>query len=172
MGDRIVIVGNAGGGKSILAKKLSLSRNLPLHRLDSLQWNPGWKPTPEEQFYKAHDAIVETPKWIIDGLASWKSVETRFAAATTIVFVDHPLWVHLWWALKRQVYCIFRPRPDFVEGCPMLPMTGRLFRMILDIHKYLRPKLLDLVQSYADRKEIFHIKSPKELRLFELQYCR
>ena len=171
MGRRIVIIGNAGGGKSTLAKILSQTRNLPLYRLDALQWNPGWIPTPKAEFDRQHDELIAQDTWIIDGFASWESIERRFAAADTIILVDHPLLIHYWWAIKRQFECLFRPRPDFVEGCPMLPMTVKLLKMIWQIHIELKPKLIELVDSYRDRKWIYHIKSPQELSQLIQVHC-
>jgi adenylate kinase family enzyme len=163
MNEKIVIIGNAGGGKSTLAKAISSYKKIPLYRLDKLQWNPGWVPTPEKKFDRLHDTILLKPEWIIDGFASWRSIEKRFASATTIIFVDLPLWIHLWWATKRQFFCLFRPRPDFIKDCPMIPMTGKLYKMILTINKEYRPKLLELTEKYKEKKEILHIRTTKQL---------
>lgn len=171
MGDRIVIIGNAGGGKSTLARQLSLARKLPHYRLDALQWNPGWVPTPKDEFDRRHDALMDKECWIIDGFASWESIERRFEAADTIILVNHPLRIHYWWALKRQFTCLFRPRPDFVDGCPMLPMTGKLLRMIWNIHTQLMPKLNELVNAYQDTKWVYRIQSPVELKQFLSVHC-
>jgi hypothetical protein len=67
--------------------------------------------------------------------------------------------------------CLFRPRPDFVEGCPMLPMTGKLLKMIWQIHQQYRPKLIELINSYQDTKWIYHITSPSELSQLIDKYC-
>jgi GAF domain-containing protein len=92
-------------------------------------------------------------------------------AADTIIFIDHPLWIHYWWAIKRQWMCLFRDRPDFVEGCPMLPKTWALVRMIWHIHKQLRPILLTLIAHHRNDKQIFHIRSPKALAHFRSVRC-
>lgn len=171
MGNKIMIIGNAGGGKSTLAKRLSQARNLPLYRLDALQWNSGWIPTPKAEFDRRHDELVSQDIWIIDGFADWESIARRCAAADTIILVDHPLWIHYWWATKRQFMCLFRPRPDFVEECPMLPMTSKLFQMIWKIHTQIRPKLVELVDSYRETKWIYHIRSPREMKQLIAEYC-
>lgn len=41
---RIAVIGNAGGGKSTLCRKLSKAKNIPLYPIDRIQWKPGWKP--------------------------------------------------------------------------------------------------------------------------------
>ncbi|MGL6340316.1 MAG: flagellar protein FlaR, partial [Waterburya sp.] len=84
--------------------------------------------------------------------------------------IDHPLWLHYWWAIKRQFMCLFRPRPDFVEGCPMLPMTGKLLKMIWRIHTQLKPQLIELVNSYRGEKWIYHVKSPQELKQLAIEH--
>ena len=173
---KVAILGNAGGGKSALCKALSHAKDLPVYQLDKLQWNPGWIPTPQEEFDARHDAILAYEKWIIDGVASLESIERRLAAADTIIFVDHPLWIHYWWAAKRQFMCLFSTRPDFVEGCLMLPKTWELAKMIWQINKYLRPTLLDLINTHSQDKQgqgkqVFHIRSPKELAHFRAVQC-
>lgn len=168
---KVVLLGNAGGGKSTLARALGQAKGLPVYQLDKLQWNPGWIATPSDAFNKKHDAILENEKWIIDGLASLGAVKRRLEAADTIVFVDHPLWIHYWWAAKRQFMCLFRERPDFVEGCPMLPKTLELAKMIWWINKSLRPLLLELIKTHGQGKQVFHIRSPKELAYFKSVQC-
>ncbi|MDJ0570979.1 MAG: hypothetical protein QNJ53_18290 [Pleurocapsa sp. MO_192.B19] len=78
-----MIIGNAGGGKSTLAKRLSKAKNLPLYRLDALQWNSGWIPTPKEEFERRHNELISQDVWIIDGFASWESIEKRCAVRQT-----------------------------------------------------------------------------------------
>ena len=171
MGEQIVIIGNAGGGKSTLAKQLSQAKNLPLYRLDNLQWNSGWISTPKEKFDRLHDELIIKDAWIIDGVATWESIERRCMAADTIILIDFPLWIHYWWAIKRQFVCLFKPRPDFVAGCPMLPMTGKLLKMIWQIHWHLRPKLIELVDSYRETKYVYRLKSPIALSKLVEEHC-
>jgi adenylate kinase family enzyme len=168
---RVAIIGNAGGGKSTLCAQLGKSLNLPAYPVDKLQWKPGWIPVSAEEFHRKHEALLKLDRWIIDGWGPMPDIEARFQVADTIIFVDHPLLIHYWWALKRQVKCLFRPRPDGPEGCPMLPMTGKLFRMIWTIHRQGRPQMLQLVNNLSETKQVFHIRSPRELRAFIHTHC-
>ncbi len=168
---RVAVIGNAGGGKSTLCRKLSQARQLPLFPIDQIQWKPGWTPASYDEVKRQHEHILAGDRWIIDGWGPFDLIEARFAAADTIIFVDLPLYVHYWWTIKRQVACLFRPRPDGPEGCPMLPMTWPLLKMIWQIHHHARPKLLDIVNRYRADKDVFHITSPRELRRFVQTCC-
>jgi adenylate kinase family enzyme len=168
---RVAVIGNAGGGKSSLCRKLSKALDIDLFPIDQVQWKPGWVPATYEEIKQHHDEILAYDRWIIDGWGPLEVIIERFEAADTIIFVDHPLYIHYWWAIKRQVKCIFQPRTDGPAGCPMIPMTWPLLKMIWTIHHHARPHLLDLVNGYRDRKQVFHIQSPQGLRQFITLYC-
>ncbi len=168
---RVAIIGNAAGGKSGLARELGETLGLPVHALDSILWQPGWVRTPAAEFGALHQRLIEGEKWIIDGFGPLHEADCRLEAADTIVFIDLPLWRHYWWAAKRQFMCIFRERPDGPKECPMLPMTLRLFKMIWRIHKYIRPSLINAVNQHRAGRNIFRIRSVKELEAFRRSVC-
>jgi adenylate kinase family enzyme len=165
--NRIAIIGNAGGGKSTLARKLGESLHIPVHHIDLLQWKPGWMRASADEFDYEHDQWLASPEWIIDGWGRWDVIVTRFDLADTIVFVDFQIALHYGWAIKRQVQSIVAPRPDWPPpGCSATSITWRLFRLMWDLHRNTRPKLLELVMNYRDRKRVEHIRSPRELERF------
>src|SRR5208283_2678079 len=125
-----------------MCRALSSAHSLPHYAVDRIQWRPNWVRTPEPEFTQAHEALISKERWLIDGYGSWPSVERRISVADTIVFVDHPIWVHYWWATKRQIKSLFYGRPDGPEGCPMFPVTMRLFKMMWWLHREKRPKLI------------------------------
>ncbi len=169
---RVAIIGNAGGGKSTMARRLAAARGLPYHALDLIQWRPGWQPVSQHEYDSRHDAIIAGERWILDGFGDLASVDRRIEAADTIVFVDHPLWVHLWWATKRQLRSLFAGRPDGPPGCPMWRKTWPLYRMIWSIHRALRPLLLEKIAAAADAgKSSHHLHSPRELAAFGRRYA-
>jgi hypothetical protein len=161
---RIAIIGNAGGGKSTLARRLGATLAIPVHEIDLLQWRPGWVPAPAEEVAQTHDRWLASPAWVIDGWGSWEAIAARFDLADTIVVIDYPLALHYWWAIKRQVNCLLHsdvawPPP----GCRALPVTWRLLKMIWHIHWTMRPRLLELVARYHDGSHVVYIRSPRQL---------
>lgn len=163
---RVVVIGNAGGGKSTMCRALRAQTGLPCFAIDRIQWKPGWVRTPQAEFDRAHAALIGRDRWIIDGVGPWEAIERRFDACDTIIFVDHPVWRHFWWAAKRQVKAAFVGRPDGPEGCPMLPVTFRLFSMMLWLHRELRPRLLEAITARGSSKRIIHIRSPRQMASF------
>lgn len=168
---RVAIIGNAGGGKSTLARALGTSLALPYHAIDRWQWRPGWKAVPEAEVAAAEAPVLAGERWIIDGFGPWPQIEARFERADAIVFVDLPFWRHLWWATKRQAKSVFFGRPDGPEGCPMLPVTFRLYRMMWSIHRELRPRLIAAIERQRGKKPVFHLRSVAEIARFRAEFC-
>jgi adenylate kinase family enzyme len=163
---RVMVIGNAGGGKSTMCRALSATHSLPYYAVDKIQWRPNWVPTPEPEFTRAHEALLSQDRWLIDGYGSWSSVMRRIDVADTIVFVDHPIWIHFWWATKRQIKSIFVGRADGPPGCPMFPVTIPLFRMMWRLHREMRPKLMAAIEERRGSARVIHIRSPRELARF------
>ncbi len=163
---RVVIIGNAGGGKSTLCRAIAQAKGIQHFAVDLIQWQPNWVPTPEVEVIRTIDTIINQEKWIIDGFGPSVSIQKRMDACDTIVFVDLPIWVHFWWATKRQIRSVFKGREDGPEGCPMLPVTIKLYKMIWEIHKRIRPTLLQQITKYDGLKRVVHIKTPQQLRHF------
>lgn len=164
---RVMVIGNAGGGKSTMCSAICAAHGLPYFAIDDIQWKPNWVRTPDAEFQKRHNEIVSTGRWLVDGYGPMSSVETRLAACDTVIFVDHPLRIHFWWATKRQFKSLFFGRPDGPDGCPMWPVTFRLFKMMWWLHKEMRPKLTDAIYRRAGDVRVIHITSPAKLNAFK-----
>jgi adenylate kinase family enzyme len=70
---RVAVFGNAGGGKSTLAKRLADLTRLPLYPLDLIQYRAGGGEVPHEEYLKAHADLLRQGEWIIDGFGSVSS---------------------------------------------------------------------------------------------------
>jgi adenylate kinase family enzyme len=168
---RVAVIGNAGGGKSTLSRAISAYCGLPLYAVDRFQWRPGWQAVPEAEVGATLDALLGQESWLIDGWGPWTTLERRFAAADTIVLVDHPLWIHFWWAAERQIACAQgNGQPNGPEGCDMLTVTPRVFKMIWDIDREQMPRLRKLVASMENGRRVERITSPRALGAFVARY--
>jgi adenylate kinase family enzyme len=55
---RVAVFGNAGGGKSTLAKKLAEVTGLPLFPLDRIQWRVGGEKVPDDEYLQRHAQLL------------------------------------------------------------------------------------------------------------------
>jgi adenylate kinase family enzyme len=83
---KVAIFGNAGGGKSTLARTLAGLTNLPLYPLDMIQYRAGGGEVPRDQYLRAHAELLSRDAWIIDGYGCHTSAWKRFASADTLIW--------------------------------------------------------------------------------------
>ena len=162
--ERIAVIGNAGGGKTTMCRKIGSRLNIPVYPIDMIQWKPGWQRATSEEFDRAHESILAQNRWMIDGFGPMEAIAKRFALADTLIIVDYPLAIHYWWSMKRQIKCLFEPRDDLPENCPMIPKTGELIRVMWRVHTELRPQFLALAQQHQHEKRVILLHSPQEQR--------
>jgi adenylate kinase family enzyme len=86
-GQRIIVVGCPGSGKSVFSRKLHEMTGLPLFHLDNLWWKPDRSHISREEFDRKLEEILQKDRWIIDGDYS-RTYETRFKACDTVIFLD------------------------------------------------------------------------------------
>ena len=162
-----MVIGNGGGGKSTLARALSGAWDLPWIEVDRIQFAPGWVRVADDEVRSALAAVHRTERWLIDGFGPWDSIVERFARADTLIWVDHPLWVHFWWAAERQIaVALGQPRLGGPEGCDLSEVTRQMFEAIGRVHDELRPRLLDLVDRHREGRTVHEIRSPEALDAF------
>jgi adenylate kinase family enzyme len=101
---RIIIVGTSGAGKSTLSRQLSEKLSIPAVELDAIHWLPNWvelsNPEMREQVDKA---LSPTDSWIADGNYLRSCRDLIWGRADTLIWLEYPLYISLWRALKRTV---------------------------------------------------------------------
>lgn len=159
---RIMVIGNAGGGKTRLSRRISAHVGLPYHAVDDMLWKPGWERVDEPAFLQTHAGVVAQDQWLVDGVGSWASVEARLVACDMVVFVDLPFTRHLRWAAKRQMASLLGREVHAPEGCKLWPVTFRLFAMMWWVHRNMRPRLIQAL-ARADDKQVLRINTRRAL---------
>jgi adenylate kinase family enzyme len=64
---RVAVFGNAGGGKSTLARRLAEVTGLSLYPVDTIKFRPGGSAVPHQEYLKIHADLLNRDQWIIDG---------------------------------------------------------------------------------------------------------
>ena len=113
---RILVIGSGGAGKSTLARRVGATLGLPVIHLDALYWQPGWVPTPENEWEQRVAALVAGARWVMDGNYGG-TLDQRLAVCDTVVFLDLPRWLCLARVVWRRLRYAGRTRPDVAPGC-------------------------------------------------------
>jgi adenylate kinase family enzyme len=116
---KVAVFGNAGGGKSTLARRLAELTRLPLHPVDTIKFRAGGGEVPHEKHLEAHAEILSRDERIIDGFGCVASAWTRFSAADTLIYIDLPLFTHYKWVTKRFMRGLFVTPEGWPENSPM-----------------------------------------------------
>ena len=164
---RIVIIGNAGGGKSTLARKLQEGRGLRHVEMDRFLWQDGWVPTPTGVYDRLHDDVIEQDAWVVDGLGRQASIPRRLARATEVILIDMPLWMHFWLAAERQIAWARGTLAHAPGGIATAPPTEALFRTIWEVDRDWMPGIRTLCAEVERTGTIVHrIGSVEDLDRF------
>lgn len=92
-GQRIVVVGDSGSGKTYVAQRLAKALQLEYICNDALIWRPNWVEVPRDERVPCFDEATRGDRWVIDGnLAAVKDPEDRLVLgrADTVVWLDLP----------------------------------------------------------------------------------
>ena len=122
---RIHVTGNAGAGKTTLARRLEKELGIQAICLDRVVWKSGWLKASAEERRTALMAIMRRPAWIVEGV----SKEVR-DAADLVVYLDVPRRVCFWRCAKRNWRYLFKSRPELPAGCPEWRIIPVLVRII------------------------------------------
>jgi hypothetical protein len=164
---RVVVIGNSGGGKSVLARRITARFDLPYVEIDRILWQKGRRLAPESSYRSQHERIIAQDRWVIDGLGRHDSIPARLARATDIVLIDLPLWVHFWLAAERQLKWANGTLSDPPAGIDQMPPTKGLFQNIWEVDQSWMPELRELTEAEAARgKTVIRLTSLGELDSF------
>jgi adenylate kinase family enzyme len=115
VGQRVVVTGLAGAGKSTFSRALSAKTGLPVIHLDLHFWKPGWVEPSEEEWREQQRGLLASDDWIADGNYH-TTLDLRLQRADTVVFLDTP-----WWVCARRAFVRgIRERPagfQLPDGC-------------------------------------------------------
>lgn len=148
---KVLVIGCPGSGKSTFSRALRDKTGLPLHYLDMLFHKSDKTTVSQDEFDSALSKILETQEWIIDG-NYLRTLQTRLEKAQTVFWFDLPLEVCLMGIASRRG--VKREDMPWIEEEP----DEEFLDFIRDFDKTVRPKIISLLEEYAD-KNIYIFKS-------------
>jgi len=164
LGQRIMVIGSSGSGKSTMAKRLGEITGLPVIHMDTIYWQPGWVATPADEVHERAIAAADRPAWVFDGNHS-KSRDYRMERADTVIYLDFNRFTCLLRAFKRRIMYAGKTRPDMGEGCNER-LTWWLITWIWGYPKRARGKTLEWLSTIGPPKQVYHLKGNRAVRDF------
>ncbi|KYG69965.1 hypothetical protein AZI85_14780 [Bdellovibrio bacteriovorus] len=161
---KISVVGNAGGGKTALSRRLAEIHKLPLTHVDSIQFVAGMNIRPHKESISLLTDVQNKESWIIDGYGPLDIIETRFRASDRVIFIDFPLWRHYWWCTKRQIQNLWSCREELPEGCNEATWahTKKLYKTLWQVHTKMRPELLRIFARENLKGKVIYVRTLRE----------
>jgi adenylate kinase family enzyme len=144
-GQRILIIGSPGAGKTTFSKRLAQDTGLPLFHLDHMFWRSGWVEQDKGVFRQAlHDTLAQD-QWIIDGNYI-SSLTERLKYADSVYFLDIGRWRATYRILKRW---LMREGLQ-AEGCPQRVDLAFVKFVFWTFPRRDRQRIIDLLDRHKD----------------------
>jgi adenylate kinase family enzyme len=163
---KIAVFGKPGSGKSTLSKKLASITGIQLHPLDSIVYKQNGELVDRATYDKAHNNILATDSWIIDGFGPRASFNERLAAADTLLYIDLPYYVSYWLVTKRLLKGLFIKPEGWPDGSSVLKGSIESFKTLKLCPMFWNAEFLNNLETVAEHKTLHVIRSLKELNGF------
>lgn len=156
---RILIIGESGRGKSVLAHKLSEKLSLPFYSTDDFFWKVKFSESNDrEESISKIKKIYITEKWIMEGSSTHLFRPGLDSAEVVINLVFGNIFQQWWSIIKRNRT---RKHESFKDLCKFIIYVTRKRFAIGNNKEELKAKLLE---PYAEK--IIVLKSFKEIDTF------
>lgn len=148
LGNKILVIGSPGAGKSYFSIKLNEKLHYPLFHLDEYYWKPNWVRESNEEFLPKLEQMLNNDYFIIDG-CYLTTLEKRIIAADTIIFLDIDPSICVDSEIKRSKtnrigfpsYLKEKHDPEFINWIKDFPLIQK-------------PKILEFKKKYCDKQWI------------------
>jgi adenylate kinase family enzyme len=166
LGQRIMVIGCTGSGKTTLALSLGELLRLPVIHMDKEFWLPGWKLRPEDEWIEKLRAFAAQDSWIIEGnYGEGIDFDIRFRRADSVIFLDYSRLVCLFRVLRRHI----RLRgggtvPGCTPGCKHT-LSWQYVKFIWRFPQRPRQRIFQKFSYYSSVNKII-LKTPKEAKKF------
>lgn len=163
---KIIVIGNAGSGKTTFSKKLAKKINLPLVHLDKIFWFGNWQHISKDDFDKLLENEIQKDFWIIDGNFD-RTIPRRLKECDTIFYFDFPTISCLWNSTIRIIKNYGYTRDDMGGYCPEKFDRHKLelYISILKFNKKNRKRYYEMLSEEKD-KNIIIFKSRKDVKKY------
>lgn len=162
--NKILVLGNAGAGKSFFTKKLADKLNYDYIHLDTIVYQKSWDHPHFEEMEEYIKKTINREKWIIDG-NFLNNAPQRFVQCDTIFFLDINRFTCFFSAIFRAFRYKGKTRESRNENCDEKITMSYLKWIFFDFYKTSRKKIYKIIQNNP-QKNIIVFKNRKEINRY------
>ncbi|OMH25815.1 adenylate kinase [Motiliproteus sp. MSK22-1] len=170
--NKIAVFGKPGSGKSTLSKALASATGIQLHQLDSIVYKKNGELVDRKSFDEAHENILSSERWIIDGFGPVGSFNQRLKAADTLVYIDLPYLTSYWFVTKRLLKGLVVKPEGWPDGSSVLKGTLESYKVLRLCPKFWNDDFMSRLREKSNSKAVFVIRSVSELNDFVHQHAQ
>lgn len=163
---KVAVFGKPGSGKSTFSKKLALVTDIPLHQLDSIVYEKNGDLVERKTFDQAHEQILLSEGWIIDGFGPMNAFYQRLDAADTLVYIDLPYALSYWLVTKRLLKGLLVKPEGWPEGSSVIKGSLESYKTLKLCPKFWNDDFLQKLEARSGNKSLHVIRSLSELDRF------
>ena len=163
---KVAIFGKPGSGKSTFSKQLAIQTGLPWHSIDTMLYHKNGEQVAPSVFTDQHQSILNSERWILDGLGTIGSFNQRLEAADTLIYLNLPYPVSYWLVTKRLVKGLFSTPEGWPQGSSIIKGSMQSYKMLRLSPKFWNNELETRLLAYQNSKSVVILNSLSAIRQF------
>ncbi|TQF71077.1 adenylate kinase [Pseudoalteromonas luteoviolacea] len=160
---KIAIFGKPGSGKSTFSAQLASLSGIPLHQIDTMAFNTDGSQVLRSKFDKAHDKILNSESWILDGLGPIGSFQQRIACADTLIYIDLPYPLSYWLVTKRFLKGMYQKPKGWPDGSSLAKGTLQSYKFLGQSRRFWNESFYQSLRRSAKEKALYRVTTLNEL---------
>ena len=169
---KIVVFGKPGSGKSTLSKHLAAATQIKLYALDSIEYKKNGDKIDPVTYDKAHEKILSSDSWIIDGFGTIESFNKRLDAADTLIYIELPYITSYWMVTKRLLKGLLVKPEGWPDGSSVLKGTLQSYKVLKLCPTFWNSSFMEKLEKLSSNKSLYVIRSVSELNNFIIKHVK
>lgn len=147
---RILVIGSAGSGKTVLSNKLSKELSIEVTHLDKIYWLADWHKQSDEYCLEKTEQLINNDEWILDGNYI-QTLDKRLEKADLVIFLKINRFECIKSLFKRRNLTIKKKivRDDLAEGCKD-KLDLCFLKWVFSFNKKYAPRLMEKLKQYPN----------------------
>lgn len=162
-GDRFLVVGCSGGGKSTLSRRIADHCGLSYISIDrDILWLPGWVQRERGAQRRIIETLIAGDRWIMDG-TNPSTFDIRVPRSDLVIWIRMPRYLCVWGILSRWARNYGRTRPDMAPGCRE-KMDLEFFQFVWTFEKRFAWRIVEGLERHGRDTPLLVVKSRRDMR--------